>query len=1047
MCATQLETPLRQAAAIQFKNLVSHHWDPDASEADDAAARGRVASADGAQPPASTRALSDADKAWVRSHLLAAMIACPPLLRNQLCVAVRVAAEADFPARWPELAPALMQELQAGDAARLGGALATLRVLARTFEYQPEPEKRATLHALVGQAFPPLLRCVQGLLQQPGRSLEVAELVKLTLKVFWSATYLDIPPLLQQPPVFHDWMSVLAGVVEMPLPLEAQPADADERTQWPWWKAKKWALHTCNRLFSRYSNPKAASGPAHRAFAARFKQAYVVPIVEAYLRLLAGMAGGAYLPPRCVHYAVQLLQYAVPKAAAYRLLAPALPDLLTRCIFPLLCFSDDDAELWACDPHEYIRKGYDIIEDMFSPRTAAMTFITQLLRVRTDQLPGFVAFLVAALQRASAGAAGGGGAARELDGALYALGALSDMLKRTPPYNAHLEAMLVSTVLPQFASPHGHLRAKAVWLAGQYANISFTDAAHFRALLERVLAALNDAELPVRVDAVVALRSFIEEADDATLGSLHPLLPPLLNRFFQLMAEVEHEELVFTLEAIVDRFGEAIVPYATGLIVNLVAAFWRAIKSGDGDGNAHDDDDDDDESGALASLGCLRAMGTILDAVSEQRALYAELEPHLMPVLRRMLGSEDGLDVYEEVLYLLNYLTYFGPTISPELWSLFPVLLRNIGDFALDSFSDTLVSLDNYISRDPDVFMNGVDERGVPHPDAVLALCASVLGNPDYEDDDCVPAPQLLSLLLVHCRGRADRFLSPAVQLAAGRLGGPRPARDPFFIDVLLMLWSHCLIYDAGAALAAASSSGALPTLLGAWTTALSAQRRSGSRRHFRREQDKKVCALGLTAALLLPPAAAPEAVRGAGPALAAAVLQLLSELRAQCLARIQAEAAERDAADDDEGDEGDSDSGGFASGAALLEEEADGAEEDGAAADDTVHLAPAAWGGHRRTRASGGDDEGSEDSWSDFTEEEDEATSPLDDVDPWVTLVDGLAGMAHTDGARFEALRAALSPDALRLLNEVGAFAQQRRAEIAEESAKALQAAHAPAH
>jgi hypothetical protein len=1024
--------PLRQAAAIQFKNLVMRNWDPEASEADDAAARGRVASADGTQPPGAG-GLPAADKAFVRANLLAAMIACPPLLRSQLSVAVRVAAEADYPERWPELGAALVAELHAADPARLGGALSTLRVLTRTFEYQPETEKRRVLHALVGDAFPPLLRCVQGLLAQPGRSLEVAELVKLSLKVFWSATYLDVPPLLHEPPAFHEWMTVLAGVVEMPLPLEAQPADLDERMQWPWWKAKKWALHTCNRLFSRYSNPKAASGPQHRAFAARFKQAYVVPIVEAYLRVLAGLAGGAYLPPRCVHYAVQLLQYAVPKAAAYRLLAPALPDLLLRCIFPLLCFSEEDAELWELDPHEYIRKGYDIIEDMYSPRTAAMTFITQLLRIRTEQLPGFVAFLVAVLQRSAQGAAEGGASARELDGALYSLGALSDLLKRTAPYNAHLEAMLVGTVLPQFASQHGHLRAKAVWLAGQYADINFTDPAHFRALMERVLAALNDAELPVRVDAVVSLRSFIEEADEATLTSLHALLPPLLSRFFELMAEVEHEELVFTLEAIVDRFGDAIVPYATGLIVNLVAAFWRAIKNGD------DGDDDDDDSGALACLGCLRAMGTILDAVSEQRALYAQLEPHLMPVLRRMLGSEDGLDVYEEVLYLLNYLTYFGPAISAELWSLFPVLLHNINEFALDSFADSLVSLDNYISRDPDVFMAGADARGVPHPDAVLALCASVLANPEYEDDDCVPAPQLLSLVLVHCRGRADRLLSPALQLAASRLGGPRAARAPFFVDTLLLLWAHCLIYDAAAALAAAAAAGALGTLLGAWTAALGARRRNGKRTHFRREQDKKVCALALTAALLLPPAAAPEAVRGAGPALAAAALGLLSELKAQRLERIEEQAAEQNGGDDgDDGDDDDSDGGGFASGAALLEEENDAVDDAGG--DDSVHVAPAAWGGQRRSRLTGGDgDDGSEDSWSDFTEEEDEATSPLDDVDPWISLVDGLTGLAHTDAARFQALRVSLPPEALQMLEEVGAFAQQRRQEIATESAKAL--------
>lgn len=37
---------------------------------------------------------------------------------------------------------------------------------------------------------------------------------------------------------------------------EGQPADPEERPSWPWWKAKKWALHCAYRLFSRYSDPK-----------------------------------------------------------------------------------------------------------------------------------------------------------------------------------------------------------------------------------------------------------------------------------------------------------------------------------------------------------------------------------------------------------------------------------------------------------------------------------------------------------------------------------------------------------------------------------------------------------------------------------------------------------------------------------------------------------------------------------------------------------------------------------------------------------------------
>ena len=39
------------------------------------------------------------------------------------------------------------------------------------------------------------------------------------------------------------------------------------------------------------------------------------------------------------------------------------------------------------------------------------------------------------------------------------------------PYCSQLEAMIVAHVIPAFRSPHGHLRAKACWVAGEYASI------------------------------------------------------------------------------------------------------------------------------------------------------------------------------------------------------------------------------------------------------------------------------------------------------------------------------------------------------------------------------------------------------------------------------------------------------------------------------------------------------------------------------------------------------------------------------------------------
>lgn len=41
------------------------------------------------------------------------------------------------------------------------------------------------------------------------------------------------------------------------------------------------------------------------------------------------------------------------------------------------------------------------------------------------------------------------------------------------------------------------------------------------------------------------------------------------------MNEVENEDLVFTLETIVDKFGEEMAPYALGLCQNLVSSAVR----------------------------------------------------------------------------------------------------------------------------------------------------------------------------------------------------------------------------------------------------------------------------------------------------------------------------------------------------------------------------------------------------------------------------------------------------------------------------------------
>ncbi len=65
------------------------------------------------------------------------------------------------------------------------------------------------------------------------------------------------------------------------------------------------------------------------------------------------------MAPRVMNLALQSITEAIALSSTWKLLRPAMPELLTKVVFPALCFDDEDAMLWRDDPQEYIRKARD----------------------------------------------------------------------------------------------------------------------------------------------------------------------------------------------------------------------------------------------------------------------------------------------------------------------------------------------------------------------------------------------------------------------------------------------------------------------------------------------------------------------------------------------------------------------------------------------------------------------------------------------------------------------------------------------------------------
>ncbi|XP_057489384.1 importin beta-like SAD2 [Actinidia eriantha] len=968
---------VRQVASIHFKNFIAKNWSPH-------------------DPHEQSKILPN-DKDMVRQNILVFVAQVPPLLRVQLGECLKTIVHADYPEQWPTLLPWVKHSLQDQ---QVYGALFVLRILSRKYEFKSD-EERSPVYLIVEETFPHLLNILNRLVQIVNPALEVSDLLKLICKIFWSSIYLELPKQLFDQNVFNAWMVLFLNILERPVPLEGQPTDPELRKSWGWWKVKKWTIHILNRLYTRFGDLK-LQNPENRAFAQVFQKNYAGKILECHLNLLNVIRVGGYLPDRVINLILQYLSNSVSKTSMYNLLQPRLDVVLFEIIFPLMCFNDNDQKLWDEDPHEYVRKGYDIIEDLYSPRTAAMDFVSELVRKRgKENLQKFVLFIVEIFKRYDE-AIVEYKPYRQKDGALLAIGALCDKLKQTEPYKSELERMLVQHVFPEFNSPMGHLRAKAAWVAGQYAHINFSDPNNFRKALHSIVGGMRDPELPVRVDSVFALRSFVEACKD--LNEIRPILPQLLDEFFKLMNEVENEDLVFTLETIVDKFGEEMAPYALGLCQNLAAAFWKCM-------NTAEAEDEADDPGALAAVGCLRAISTILESVSRLPHLFVHVEPTLLPIMRRML-STDGQEVFEEVLEIVSYMTFFSPTISLDMWSLWPLMMEALADWAIDFFPNILVPLDNYISRSTAHFLTCKEPD---YQQSLWKIISSIMGDKNLEDGDIEPAPKLIEVVFQNCRGQVDQWVEPYLRITVERL---HRTEKPYLKCLLMQVIADSLYYNAPLTLNILQKLGVATEFFSLWFQMLQQTKKSGVRANFKREHDKKVCCLGLTSLLPLPADQLPGEALGR---VFRATLDLLVAYKEQVAESAKEEEGEDDddmggLQTDDEDDDGDG-----------SDKEMGLDAEDGDEAD-SIQLKKLA----AQAKAFRPDDDDDDDSDDDYSDEE--LQSPIDEVDPFVFFVDTIKGMQPSDPLRFQNLTQALDFRHQALANGVAQHAEQRRAEIEKE-------------
>jgi len=966
-----VEMPIRQAGGIYLKNMVMQFW----------AEREPIEVGD--PVPFS---IHENDKNTIRNNIVEATISAPEPIRVQLAVLIQHIVKHDYPGKWPGIVEKVAAFLQSENTGTWLGALLTLYQLVKNYEYK-KPEERGPLNVAMQQLLP-LLHSRCGMLL-PDASEQSVLIQKQILKIFYALVQYFLPLDLITKEIFASWMELVRQVADRPVPEACDGVDEEDRPELAWWKCKKWSLHIIVRIFERYGSPGNVTSD-YNEFSEYYLKNFTGPIIQILLKILYEHKEKRYVSPRVLQQTINYLNHAVKHAHSWKFLKPHMFGIIQEIIFPLLCHSEADEELFETDPYEYIRVKFDVFEEFVSPSTAAQTLLHSAVVKRKDMLSKTMGFCVQVLNNS-------GDQPRQKDGILHMIGSLADILLKKKIYKDQMELMLVTHVFPEFQSPHGFLRARACWVMHYFSDIKFKTPGNLKGALDMVrLRMCEDKDLPVKVEAAIALQMLLSGQDEAAQDLIKPHVKQVVMTLLDIIRETENDDLTTVLQKIVCTYVDEVMPIAIEMTQHLATTFQQVIDSDEGS---------DDK--AVTAMGILNTIETILTVMEDQKEIMAALEAIVLTVVGAILQN-NVMEFYEEVMSIIYSLTCTA--ISSHMWQVFHLIYEMFQKDGYDFFTEMMPALHNYVTVDTTAFLSNPKNLEI-----IYTMCKGVLTGDTGEDAES-HAAKLLEVVLIQCKGQVDSAIPLFVELALERL--TKEVKTSELRTMCLQVVIAAIYYNPVLLLETLEKMH-LPNSTESITAQFLKQWLHDTD-CFLGLHDRKLAVLGLSA-LLDTPNNRPNAINGLAAEILPSMLTLFSGLKRAYAARAAAEDS-----DDDSEDESDDD----------LEVEELGSDEDDIDEEGAEYLEKL-----QKTRQSmeaSNEDEDDDDDDVEDDEGDDETAlenynTPLDEedceIDEYVVFKQVLTNLQATNPEWYAAVMSSIDEKQGKELQDVFTLADQRAA------------------
>lgn len=424
------------------------------------------------------------------------------------------------------------------------------------------------------------------------------------------------------------------------------------------------------------------------------------------------------------------------------------------------------------DPVEYVHKKIDPLMDFNSPVTNTINLLIDLARDRKKHtFMGILGFINNVLNKylETPDAQKNG---REKDGALHMIGCLAhQVLRQKSPVANMMEPFFVTHVFPEFKSRFPYLRARACDMTRHFSDLDFTNEQNLATLYQNVLDALRDPELPVKVQAALALQPMIRH--ESVRNAMAPNLPFIMQELLNLTNEIDIDTLANVMEEFVEVFAEQLTPFAVQLCTQLRDTFLRIMEDlaqanqqaeGADDASFNGDIEELNEK-TMAAMGVLKTIGTLILSLESTPDVLQQLENALLPVITYTLENQ-VLDLYDEIFEIIDSCTFSAKRVTPTMWGVFELIYKAFKNSGIDYMDEMLPPLDNYISYGRDVFISNENIQRM-----IFDIIDTVMKSDRLGEHDRVCACKLMESVLLNCRGHVDGVCLHACDMVMVALG------------------------------------------------------------------------------------------------------------------------------------------------------------------------------------------------------------------------------------------------------------------------------------